>query len=135
MNTLKLTKDEVSEWNHVTNDMTKTRTTNHWAYLFFGLLLLLWPLLQRQVNQADETVGYLDPNIWLLILLSLISFMIVTGLCWWLVHRFWTNLGLPELGNMVLQYQNLPSWQQLGFYWLSFVSLLLAAVGVLAAVL
>jgi len=135
MNTFKLSKHEVAEQNLAGYDTSKPKISNYLVYLLFGLLLLLWPLLQQQLSQADETIGYIDPNIWLLILLSLISFMILTGMSWWLLHQFWTSLGLPELGTMVLQFNNLALWQQLGFYWLAFVSLLLAAVGVLTAVL
>ncbi|WEK21635.1 MAG: hypothetical protein P0Y49_10855 [Candidatus Pedobacter colombiensis] len=121
MNTLKITKYDVSGRNYT-------------PYLLFGLCLLLWPLLQWLVMSSDPTIGFIDPNIWLLILLSLISFLMVIGLCWWLLQRFWMRLGLPLLSDMVLQFKKLELWQQLGFYWASFALLLLAAIGVLTAI-
>ena len=123
MNTFKMIREEAS------------MRLNYMPFLLLGLLLLLWPMLQRLIMSGGPTVGYLDPNIWLLILLSLICFLIVTGLCWWLLQQFWTSIGLPSIGDMVLQFKQLPGWQQLGFYWASFGCLLLAAVGVLIAIL
>ncbi|TCC99436.1 hypothetical protein [Pedobacter hiemivivus] len=121
MNILKITKDDVSRRNYM-------------PYLLFGLCLLLWPLLQRVIMNWDPMMGVIDPNIWLLILISLICFLIVTGLCWWLLQSFWMALGLPLLTEMVLSFKKLALWQQLGFYWASFALLLLAAVGVLTAI-
>ncbi|MBE9601875.1 hypothetical protein [Pedobacter sp. MC2016-24] len=135
MNILKLNKDEVSQGNHFKYDTTKGKSRNYTVYLVLALLIGLCPVLSNMIRGADETTGYIDPNIWLLILISLISFMIVAGLCWWLLQQFWTSMGLPAIESMVLQFKNLPSWQQLGFFWLCFTSLLLAAVGVLTAVL
>ncbi|WP_316811438.1 hypothetical protein [Pedobacter heparinus] len=134
MNTLKIVKDGVSERNLFANRFIKTGGHSYAGYLLVGLFLLLWPMLQRWLIGSDPTIGYIDPNIWLLILLSLICFLIVTGLCWWLLQRFWMSLGLPALGNMVVQFKKMESWKQLGFYWASFGLLLWAAVGVLAAV-
>ncbi|MOA37162.1 hypothetical protein D3C78_1587350 [compost metagenome] len=61
--------------------------------------------------------------------------MVVTGLCWWLLHRFWLSLGLPDTGSMVSQFKALESWQQLSFLWASFALLLLTMLGVLSAIL
>ncbi|WP_090784677.1 hypothetical protein [Pedobacter sp. ok626] len=121
MNTLKISKDDVSGRNYT-------------PYLLFGVLLLTWPLLQGLIMSWDPTMGFIDPNIWLLILMSLICFLMVTGLSWWLLQRFWMRLGLPLLTEMVLSFKKLGLWQQLGFYWASFALLLLAAVGVLTAI-
>lgn len=103
--------------------------------LLFGILLLLWPVAQHLIIQSDQTIGFVDPNIWLLLLLSLIAFLGVTALCWWLLQQFWMSMGLPGLGIMVLQFNTLEVWQQLGFYWASLCLLLLAAVGVLSAII
>lgn len=105
------------------------------GYVLLLILLLVWSLGHRLLVSADPTIGFIDPNIWLLLLLGLIAFLVTTALCWWLVQRFWMSLGLPALGNMVSQFRELPLWQQLGFYWGSFGLLLLAAVGVLMAIL
>ena len=110
------------------------RMKNYLPVLLLGLLLLSWPLVQGLVMWSDPTIGFIDPNIWLLLLLGLIAFMMTVGLCWWFMQQFWMSMGLPALGNMVLQYKHLSLWQQLGFYWASFGLLLLAAVGVLTAI-
>lgn len=101
------------------------RSKKYFPVLLLGVLLLLWPLAQRLVMSSDPTIGFVDPNIWLLLLLSLAAFLIITGLCWWLLQQFWTSMGLPGAGDMVLQFKALAVWQQLGFYWLSFALLLL----------
>ncbi|MBB5437714.1 hypothetical protein HDC92_001388 [Pedobacter sp. AK017] len=135
MNTLKIVKNEISERDPFVNRFIKNSTRNYPAYALVGVLLLLWLLLQQLLVHADPTAGYIHPNIWLLILLSLICFTTILGLCWWLLQQFWIKLGLPLLGNMVEQFKKMESWQQLGFYWASLGLLLWAAVGVLAAVL
>lgn len=103
----------------------------HFLFLF---LLLLWCFAPPLLHSIDETAGTIDQSIWLLILLSLISFLLVTSLCWWLLQRFWSTLGLPLLSDMVSQFKTLPSWQQLGFYWASFALLLVAASVCLSAI-
>ena len=97
-------------------------------------LLVLWFFAPVWLRTIDATAGSVDQGIWLLIILSLIAFMLVTGLCWWLLHRFWLTLGLPPLTQLVSQFNSLALWQQLGFFWLSFLSLLLAAFASLIAI-
>lgn len=109
------------------------RNTPHGG-LLLGILLLLWPLVQRIVRFSDVTVGYVDPNIWLLILLSFIAFLMMVGVVWWLVQRYWVTFGLPGLWNMVSQFNGLELWQQLGFFYLWFALLLMAGVGCLIAI-
>lgn len=134
MNTLKLTKDEVSKRGIAKPDTLFRKPEKYVGYLILGLLILLWPVMRRIINGTDETVGYIDPNIWLLILISLICFMLIIGLCWWVLHQFWMSLGLPALGNMVLQFKELSTWQQLGFYWASLALLFFAALACLVAI-
>ncbi|NQX43168.1 hypothetical protein HQN84_30245 [Pedobacter steynii] len=100
----------------------------------FTVLLLMWPLSQHLILSTDITAGYIDPGIWLLVLLSLISFLLMVGLSFWLLQRLWRGMGLPALAIMVVQFKIMESWKQLGFYWASFVSLLFAAVGCLIAI-
>ena len=102
--------------------------------LLFVVLALSWPLAQDMVLSIDPTSGYVDTSIWILLLLSLICFLGMIGLCWWLLKRFWMALGLPSLRVMVLQFNELMIWQQLGFYFASFALLLLAAIGSLIAI-
>ena len=111
-----------------------SRPKKYTGILLFGLLLLLWPFFQRMMMWSDPTIGFVDPNIWLLLLMSLITFLGITGLCWWLLQQFWTSMGLPGPGIMVLQFKALSLWEQLRFYLASFALLLLAAVGVVSAI-
>jgi hypothetical protein len=104
------------------------------GYLVFGGLLLLWLLMPGAIRQFDPASGGIDPAIWLLILLSLLAFCMLAVWSWWLLHRFWSALGLPRIEVMVLQFKSLELWQQLGFYWLSFALLLLVSVMCLAAI-
>jgi hypothetical protein len=97
-------------------------------------LLLLWILIPEFIDKADETTQIIVSNILPLILISLITFMIVSALCWWLLHRYWMALGLPNFKLMVSQFKTLSTWQQLNFYWFSFALLLLAALGCLSSI-
>lgn len=110
------------------------KTFSHLGYFIFGGLLLLWLLMPDFIRQYDPTSGGVDPAIWLLILLGILAFLMAIALSWWLLQRFWLNLGLPNLGLMVLQFKNLALWQQLGFYWLSFALLLLVCTMCIAAI-
>ncbi len=103
--------------------------------LFLGLLLLIWFTAPQIMQFEDSNTGYIDPSIWLLVLLALICFLILLPLCWWLLQRFWMVIGLPTLGLMVSQFKLLKLWQQLGFYFSCFALLLLTGLGCLAIVL
>ena len=102
--------------------------------LLFIFLLLTWFFLPGLLRQLDETAGSVDQSIWLLVLLSLIGFLLICGLCWWLLRYFWMVLELPSIKKMVSQFKFLPLWQQLSFYYASFALLLLAAMGCLIAI-
>ncbi|MDO7744093.1 MAG: hypothetical protein MUP99_09975, partial [Pedobacter sp.] len=79
------------------------------------------------LHHIDETAAGVDQSIWLLIILSLYTFQLISALCWWLLQRFWLSAGLPPLKIMVSQFDTLSLWQQLGFYLASFSLLLVAA--------
>ena len=102
--------------------------------LLFPFLLFLWCFAPPWLRLFDETAGNIDQSIWLLVLLSLISFLLVAGLCWWLLQQIWKMIGLPSLSDMVSQFNTLLLWQQLSFYWASFALLLLAASVCLSAI-
>jgi hypothetical protein len=104
------------------------------AIIIFGLLLLLWVSGSRWMQILYPLSGSLDQNIWLLIILSLICFLTIIGLCWWLLHRFWLSMDLPAITIMVSQFKSLELWQQLGFYLFCFALLLFTAVGSLVAI-
>lgn len=101
-----------------------------------GLIMVLaWFTLPKLIAGSDATAGYIDQSIWLLVLLSLMSFLLTVALCWWLLQRFWLSIGLPGLNSMVLNFQDLRLWEQLGFYFACFAVLLLAAVGTMAGIM
>jgi len=101
--------------------------------IFLGLLLL-WALVRRWLYFLDNTAGYVDPSVSVLVILSLVTFLIVCALTWWMMQYFWLSLELPPIKHMVSQFNTLALWQQLGFYWASFVLVLLAALGCLIAI-
>jgi hypothetical protein len=102
--------------------------------LLLIVLLLLWFLMPGWLHSIDETAGNISQDIWMLLLLSLISFILILTICWWLLKRLWAGAGLPTFNQMVLQFKTLPIWQQLSFYWGSFALLLLTALGCLNAI-
>jgi hypothetical protein len=104
-------------------------------YLVGIILVLSWITLQRLIQSGDVSVAIIDPSIWLLVLLSLICFVTVTGISFWMLKRFAVVMGLPAVGNLIVHFNSLEIWQQLGFYWASFALLLLAGVGSLSAIL
>lgn len=104
-------------------------------YLLVAIGLLLWFTAPKLMQFADETTGVIDQSIWLLVLLAALSFMLMVGLCWWLLHRFWVIMGLPQLNVLIMDFKHMELWQQLSFWLASFALLLLAGVGALVAVL
>ncbi|MNL08698.1 hypothetical protein D3C87_1294320 [compost metagenome] len=104
-------------------------------YLIGLILLLAWytapVLFELPLGNSIE----ITQSISLMVLLALISFLLVLGLCWWLLQRFWVVMGLPGLGEMVLQFKELKLWAQLKFALCLFALLLLGAIGALIAVL
>jgi hypothetical protein len=139
MKALKLFNDikavQTLEKANSSSEMVKLKTPDYLPYCLFGLLVLSWPLLQRMVTGTDESTGFIDPNIWLLILLSQISLLITLGMSWWLLQRFWLSMGLPGFGSMVLRFETLQAWEQLKFALCLFALLLLAGIGCMLAVL
>lgn len=135
MNALKISKANAFKEEVATTESATGGNVYYSGYLLLATLLLIWPIAQGLIRNTDPTIGFIDPNIWLLLLMGLISFMIVIGLCWWLLQRFWMSLGLPAIGDMVLQFKELSVCRQLGFYLASFAVLLWTAVGLLTAIL
>ncbi|HMI02589.1 MAG TPA: hypothetical protein VK541_08920 [Pedobacter sp.] len=103
--------------------------------VLFGILVLMWPMVQQQLFRFDSTVGYVDPSILVLIVISLICFLGLIGLCWWLLQRFLLVFELPGFGSLVLRFNEMEVWVQLGFYFACYALLLLAGVGCFVAVL
>ena len=105
------------------------------AVLLFVILVLLWPLVQHVILSNDVTAGYVDPSILVLIVLALICFVGMLIMSWYLLRWFWIAMGLPGLGIMVLRFNEMELWVQLGFYFACYGLLVLAGVGCLMAVL
>jgi hypothetical protein len=103
--------------------------------LILIILILLWPLVQRLLVAYDPTTGYVDPSILILIVISLICFVGIVGISGWLMQKAIKSLGLPNIGNIVSQFNMMAIWHQIGFYYVSYALLLLAGVGCLVAVL
>lgn len=135
MNVLKISKVEAFRMPVAFTRFFAGIKINYSGYALVLFLVLLWPVTRYLLIPSDPTIGFIDPNIWLLLLLSLITFLIATGLCWWLLQQFWIRMRLPAPGIMVSQFYTLELWQQLSFFLASFALLLLAALGVLTAVL
>ncbi|MBB2149916.1 hypothetical protein [Pedobacter gandavensis] len=100
----------------------------------FILLMILWTFGPIVLRGMDDTTGSIDQSIWLLVLLSLISFLLIIGLSWWILNRFWAAIALPPISLMVSQFNTLLLWQQVRFFLASFGLLLLVATGCLIAV-
>jgi hypothetical protein len=98
------------------------------------LLLVVWFIFPLWLRSDDPTAGYIEQNIWLLIVLSLITFLMVIGLCWWLLKRFWTMTGLPDFNKLILKFNHLTSCQQLSFFFACFALLILAAMSCIDAI-
>jgi len=103
-------------------------------FLLICGLLLLWQFAPPLIFGIDSTAGNIDPSIWLLILLGLIAFLLLSTLSWILLKWFWKGLGLPSPCHMVKLFKSLEIWQQLSFFWASFALLLLAGAMCLIAI-
>ncbi|WP_285054547.1 hypothetical protein [Pedobacter ginsengisoli] len=97
-------------------------------------LMALWSVVTEFFSSPEISTG-INQSVPIMIVLSLISFLALVHLCWWLLQRFWLSVGLPGLSSMVLQFSSLELWKQLGFFWLSFALLLLTGLGCLVAIL
>ncbi|MNY38126.1 hypothetical protein D3C86_1727280 [compost metagenome] len=84
---------------------------------------------------TDATAGQIDQSIWLLVLLAIISFLLMLGLCWWLLKRILMYMGFPRLDELFMEFNGLDIWEKLKFVLGLFALLLLAAIGALIGVL
>jgi len=98
------------------------------------VLMLLWCLVTNFFSSPEFSAG-INQSIPIMIVLALITFLILLYLCYWLLERYWQRVGLPGIEIMVLQFKKMCGWQQLGFYWLSLLLLVLTGLGCLAAIL
>lgn len=99
---------------------------NWQPFLLLNLLVGIWIVSSAFLHRIDPTMGVMDQTIWLLILISLIGFLLIVALSWWLLNQFLMIIGLPLLSSMVSQFYDLSLWQQFVFYLASFGILLLS---------
>jgi len=92
-------------------------------YLLFSAFSALWIYAPAYLRAADDTVGMIDQSILLLVLLSIMIFLIVLSLCWWLMQHFLQLVGLPSINNMVSHFNLLELWQKFILYTVLFWSL------------
>ncbi|MEJ2882960.1 hypothetical protein [Pedobacter sp. GR22-6] len=104
-------------------------------HVLIVVLMAILIFLSVLLPDPEETASYLLKQMIPLVLIALSVFILVLGLAFWLVQRFWEAMGLPELGEMVLQFNGMRLWLQLGFYFACFALVLATGVGVLMAVL
>ena len=99
----------------------------------FGLLMIVWSGITTFLSSPEMSVG-INQSIPLMVVLSLITFLLLLELSWWLLTRFWLRVGLPGMDKMVLQFEDLQVWQKLAFLWASFALVLLVGLGCIVAV-
>ena len=75
--------------------------------LLLGSTPFIMMYLGAELQYLLPTMGLLDPSIWQLLLLSILSFLGLSALTWWLLQRAWVSLGLPKIQSMVLQFNKL----------------------------
>ncbi|WP_316813967.1 hypothetical protein [Pedobacter heparinus] len=97
-------------------------------------LMLLWSIVTELFSSPEMSTG-INQSIPLMVVLSLITFLLLLELSWWLLTRFWLRVGLPGVDSIFLNYKNLEVWQQIAFFWASFCLVLLVGLGCLVAVI
>lgn len=98
------------------------------------LLLTIWIFAPEWLRLLDETAASVDQSVWLLIILSLITFLVILLICWWLMQYLWNSKFMPAPHQLALHFKTLTLWQQISFYWASFALLLLTASICLVAI-
>jgi hypothetical protein len=93
-----------------------------------------WQTMQGTNWNSDLSMGYIDPSIWLLILIGIICFLMMIALSAWILLRLWVVVGLPAPHKIILQFNYLESCQKLKFLLAAYALLLLAGVGCLVAI-
>lgn len=117
---------------HVTNWKLRPGSWKLWIVLL--LLLAIWFIPAARIHSIDPMAIAPDQSEWLMVLLSLITFLIIMPLCWWLVDLQWRMLGLPAISKMVLHFNLFTRCQQLVLYYTYYALVLLVAVGCLIAI-
>jgi hypothetical protein len=93
-----------------------------------------WSFIHQMNWNADLTMGYVDPSIWLLIMIAIFCFLFMVGLSAWIMLRLWAIVGLPAPKKLISQFNYLEPCQKLKFLLAAYALLLLAGVGSLVAI-
>ena len=75
------------------------------------VLMLLWSAVTNLFSSPEFSAG-INQSVPIMIVISLITFLILLYLSWWLLERLWERIGLPGIGNMVLHFKKIRIWQQ-----------------------
>lgn len=136
LNSLKLLIPQADKKNEKINGpaILRMKYLDWQPVLLFLFLLSIWFATWVWLQHTDPAGAVIGQNIWLLLVLGLIAFLLILALCAWLMHLFLLKMGLPNLSLMVSQFKTLELWQQLGFYFASFGLLLAAALACLTAI-
>ena len=67
-----------------------------------AVLLLLWSIITNVFSIPEISTG-INMSVPIMIVISMIAFLILLYLSWWLLERLWQRVGLPAIGSLVLQ--------------------------------
>ena len=115
-------------------DLKLALTEGYKGPLVFSIFLLLYLGIRMVLGHADPVSVSALESTWLLIATSILTFLVLLTLCWWLLQQSVLALGLPEVMDLTYDFQDLKLWQQLGFYLVLFTLLLFAALVCLVAI-
>ena len=115
-------------------DLKLALTEGYKGPLVFSIILLLYLGIRTALEYTDPVAVNALESTWLLIATSMLTFLVLLTLCWWLLRQSVLVLGLPEIMDLTYDFQDLKLWQQLGFYLVLFTLLLLAALVCLVAI-
>ena len=96
--------------------------------LFWYAAPLVFELPQGNSMEIAKSIG-------LMLVLAVVAFVVVIAICWWLLNRMLVALALPDIGDMVLCFNELTLWEQVKVCFGLFALFVFAAVGVIAGVL
>lgn len=83
---------------------SRSRLLDWQPLMILILLLAIWFYTTSWLQYRDPASAEMSQNIWLMVVLSLIAFLIIMGLCLWLLYLFWLKAQLPPL----FTFKNMP---------------------------
>ncbi|WP_156166743.1 hypothetical protein [Pedobacter sp. BMA] len=118
----------------IMHPLLRINKTHYYWVTGILLLILAYQLAPLFAGFFNNTTAVLDAAVWQLLLFSILTFMALLTISWFLLYASWSTLGLPNIHFMVLQFKDLSSWKQLSFYYACFALLFLGAVACVAAI-